>query len=189
MAQNSNAQIIKYKASKQLTLVSKYILMLLLLYFINSCENKENLKQKIIKNKTEHISIYKRKILSLDFPDTVKLNKVVEGNLTYDVNNIGFDPKLINSRFTVYISASNLNEEKYIPFDKLDKYAEWSIVDTLNNGKYRFYAVFEKKGRQTLNIGIMDFFYLKPSKHKSNKDKITLRKSESFMYKVVYVID
>ena len=89
-------------------------------------------------------SIYKNKILSCSFPDTVKLNKVIEGRLLYDVNNISFDYKLINKRYLHLILTTNKTKE-LMSYDEIEQDYLLGYMDSLNIGDFKFKAVFEKK--------------------------------------------
>ncbi|NBL65918.1 hypothetical protein GV828_11975 [Flavobacterium sp. NST-5] len=133
----------------------------------------------------EHLN--NSKILSHTFPDTVKINKVIEGSLQYDVNNIGFDSDSISSRFLELLLSTSINKE-LADYKDIDRNRLLSFVDSLSVGKFKFYAVFEKKGQQTLNIAIRDYMYLKPDKN-TPLDEVKLRTSDCLFSKEVYVID
>lgn len=148
---------------------------------IISCNNKkeENLKEDLEKN------LNKSKILYCNFPDTVEVNKVIDGKLQYDVSNI--DSKITSSRFLELLLSTSINKE-LANYNEIEKNVLLSYVDTLNTGKFEFKAVFEKKGKQMLNIVIRDNKFLKPQKN-TPSDKITLRRDDCLFSKKVYVVD
>lgn len=158
----------------------KYFLIALIIISCNSKEKKDSYEI----NK-EYLN--KNKILSHTFPDTVKINKVIEGSLQYDVNNVGFDSDSINSRFLELLLSTSINKE-LADYNEIDRNRLLSFVDSLSVGKFKFYAVFEKKGKQTLNIVIRDYMYLKPDKNIPS-DEIKLRTSDCLFSKEVYVVD
>ncbi|MFC0779627.1 hypothetical protein [Flavobacterium sp. HJSW_4] len=149
--------------------------------FIISCNNKkEQNLQDDLKN-----DLNKSKILSCSFPDTVKINTVMDGKLQYDVRNI--DSTITSSRFLELILSTNINKE-LANYNEVNNNALLSYVDSLNTGKFEFKAVFEKEGKQILNIVIRDHKFLKPQKNTS-PDKMTLRTSDCLFSKEVYVVD
>ncbi len=171
--------------------VFKIILYTYLSFLFVSCNHKKKESINTIVNDTVSVvidtSIYKNKILSCSFPDTVKLNKVIEGRLLYDVNNISFDYKLINKRYLHLILTTNKTKE-LMSYDEIEQDYLLGYMDSLNIGDFKFKAVFEKKGNQTLNIAIRDYMYLMPDKN-TPPDKINLRTSDCEFSKKAYVID
>lgn len=163
--------------------VFKIIKCLFIALIIISCNNKkeENSNQDL---KTD-LDLYKNKILSCSFPDTVKVNKVVEGKLQYDVSNI--DSSITSSRFLELVLSTSVNKE-LANYNEVDNNALLSYVDSLNTGKFEFKAVFEKKGKQMLNIVIRDNKFLKPKKN-TPSDKIILRRDDCLFSKEVFVVD
>ena len=141
-----------------------------------SCNSKE------VKNSTA----ISNKILSHNFPDTVKLNKVISGSLQYDINDIGFESDSISSRFLQLLLTTSINKGT-ANYSQVDNNRLLSYLDTVPTGTFKFYAVFEKKGKQTLNIVIRDHMYLK-SNGKLPKDKMVLRTTDCLFSKVVYVV-
>lgn len=148
---------------------------------ITSCNNKkeENSKEALKSN------LSKSKILFCSFPDTVKVNKVIDGKLQYDVSNV--DSTITSSRFLVLVLSTSVNKE-LANYNEVDNNALLSYVDSLNTGKFEFKAVFEKKGKQMLNIVIRDHKFLKPQKN-IPRDKMILRTSDCLFSKEVYVVD
>lgn len=141
------------------------------------------------KSEIKHIDsgINKNKIISVKFPDTVKLNKVIEGTLQYDITNVDFNKKIISSRFLHLILATN-RKESLIGYDQLEKDYLLGFIDSIPTGKFKIAAVFEKKGKQILNIAIRDNMFLKPDKN-TPKDKMTLRRADCLFSKEVFVED
>jgi hypothetical protein len=163
---------------EQIFKITRYVFIALI---IISCNNKkdENLKEALKNN------LSKSKILFCSFPDTVKVNKVIDGKLQYDVSNI--DSTITSSRFLVLVLSTSVNKE-LANYNEVNNNALLSYVDSLNTGKFEFKAVFEKKGKQMLNIVIRDYKYLKPDKN-TPQDKIRLRTSDCLFSKEVYVVD
>ena len=163
---------------EQIFKITRYSLILLI---IISCNNKkeDNSSEALKKN------LDKSKILFCSFPDTVKVNKVIDGKLQYDVSNI--DSSITSSRFLELLLSTNINKE-LANYDEIDNNRLLSYVDSLNTGKFEFKAVFEKKGKQTLNIVIRDNKFLKPKKN-TPSDKITLRREDCLFSKEVFVVD
>lgn len=148
---------------------------------ITSCNNKkeENSNQDLKSN------LSKSKILFCSFPDTVKVNKVIDGKLQYDVSNI--DSTITSSRFLVLLLSTSVNKE-LADYDEVNNNRLLTYVDSLNTGKFEFKAVFEKKGKQMLNIVIRDNKFLKNQKN-IPPDKMILRTSDCLFSKEVYVVD
>lgn len=160
----------------------KALKLIFITMIIVSCNKKsENLEEDSKSN------LNNSKILSFNFPDTIKLNKVIEGRLQYDINNIGFDPSIIDTRFLELILSADINKE-LANYDEINNKRLLTYVDSLAKGDFKFQAVFEKKGNQTLNIAIRDYMYLKPDEDMPS-DKIKLRTSDCIFSKNVYVID
>ena len=145
-----------------------------------------NKKSDIPSNKLEENKFNKSKIILCKFPDTIKLNKVVDGSIQYDVSNIGFNPNLIDNRFLELILSTSINKD-LANYKEIDNNRLLSFTDSLSTGKFIFKAVFEKKGKQILNIAIRDYMYLKPTKA-TPVDKITLRTSDCLFSKQVFVV-
>ncbi|MBO9584363.1 MAG: hypothetical protein J7574_09415 [Flavobacterium sp.] len=152
-----------------------------ILLIVISCNNKreDNLNEDSKKN------LNKSKIIYCSFPDTVKINKVIDGKLQYDVKNV--DSSITSSRFLELLLSTSINKE-LANYNEVNDNALLSYVDSLNTGKFAFKAVFEKKGKQTLNIVIRDNKFLKPQKN-TPPDKMTLRTSDCLFSKEVYVVD
>ena len=152
-----------------------------ILLIVISCNNKreDNLNEDSKKN------LNKSKIIYCSFPDTVKINKVIDGKLQYDVKNV--DSSITSSRFLELLLSTSINKE-LANYNEVNDNALLSYVDSLNTGKFAFKAVFEKKGKQTLNIVIRDNKFLKPQKN-TPSDKMTLRTSDCLFSKEVYVVD
>ena len=158
------------------------IYIFITLIFI-SCNSKK--EEKII-NVFEK-NIHENKILSYNFPDTVRQNTVINGRLRYNINNINFDPELINNRYLHMILTTNKYKE-LLSFDEIEEDYLLGYVDSLNTGKFNFKAVFKDGGNQVLNIAIRDYMYLKPNEN-TPPDKMTLRTSDCLFSKKVYVIE
>lgn len=152
-----------------------------ILLIVISCNNKreDNLNEDSKKN------LNKSKIIYCSFPDTVKINKVIDGKLQYDVKNV--DSSITSSRFLELLLSTSINKE-LANYNEVNDNALLSYVDSLNTGKFAFKAVFEKKGKQTLNIVIRDNKFLKP-KRNTPSDKITLRREDCLFSKEVFVVD
>lgn len=152
-----------------------------ILLIVISCNNKreDNLNEDSKKN------LNKSKIIYCSFPDTAKINKVIDGKLQYDVKNV--DSSITSSRFLELLLSTGINKE-LANYNEVNDNALLSYVDSLNTGKFAFKAVFEKKGKQTLNIVIRDNKFLKPQKN-TPSDKMTLRTSDCLFSKEVYVVD
>lgn len=153
---------------------TKYFLIAVMLI---SCGSKEDKKSIELNNK----------IISHSFPDTIKLNKVIEGNLQYNLNEIGFESDSISSRFLELLLTTSINKE-LADYNQVNDNLLLSYLDSLPTGKFKFRAVFKKKGKQTLNIAIRDYMFLKPNKNTSH-DKVNLRTSDCLFSKEVYVVD
>ena len=156
------------------------ILFTCFFFFSISCQNEKKEK------KSNNFGINKSKIISCNFPDTIKLNKVVEGTLQYDINNIDFDKNLISSRFLHLILSTSINKN-LAEYKEVDKNGLLSYVDSIPTGKFKFAAVFEREGKQILNIAIRDNMFLKPDKN-THKDSLILRTADCLFSKEVYVI-
>jgi len=163
--------------------IFKVIKCAFILLIIISCNNKkaENSNQDL----ETDLDLYKNKILFCSFPDTVKVNKVIEGRLEYDVSNI--DSSITSSRFLELLLSTNINKE-LAGYKEIENNILLSYVDTLNTGKFEFKAVFEKKGKQMLNIVIRDNKFLKNQKN-IPQDKMILRTSDCLFSKEVFVVD
>jgi len=161
--------------------IFKIIRYALIPLIIISCNNKkeENSSESVKKD------LEKSKILFCSFPDTVKVNKIIDGKLQYDVSNI--DSSITSSRFLELLLSTNINKE-LANYDEIDNNRLLSYVDSLNTGKFEFKAVFEKKGKQTLNIVIRDNKFLKSQKN-IPLDKMILRREDCLFSKEVYVVD
>ncbi|MDN3672966.1 hypothetical protein QWY99_07865 [Flavobacterium branchiarum] len=159
---------------EQIFKITKCIFIALI---IISCNNK--------KEESSKEELNKSKILYCSFPDTVKINKVVDGKLQYYASNS--DSSITSSRFLELLLSTNINKE-LANYDEIDNNRLLSYVDSLNTGKFEFKAVFEKKGKQTLNIVIRDNKFLKPQKNMPS-DKITLRRDDCLFSKEVFVVD
>lgn len=166
---------------EQIFKITRVIIFISFLFSVISCQ----------KDKTEikhaDSNINKNKIISFKFPDTVKRNKVIEGTLQYDIINTSYNKEAISSRFLHLILATN-RKETLIGYDQLEKDYLLGFVDSIPTGKFKIAAVFEKKGKQILNIAIRDNMFLKPDK-KTPKGKITLRTSDCSFSKEVFVED
>lgn len=148
---------------------------------IISCNNKkEENSTKALKN-----NLNKSKILFCSFPDTVKVNKIIDGKLQYDVSSI--DSSITSSRFLELLVSTSTNKE-LANYNEVEKNILLSYVDSLNTGKFEFKAVFEKKGKQMLNIVVRDNKFLKPQKN-APPDKMTLRRMDCLFSKEVFVVD
>lgn len=165
--------------------VFKVIICVFIVLIIISCNNKkeENSNQ----NSITDLDLYKNKILYCSFPDTVKVNKVIEGKLQYDVNSIEIDSSITSSRFLQLLLSTSINKE-LADYNEINSNRLLSYVDKSNTGKFEFKAVFEKKGKQTLNIVIRDHKFLKPKKN-TPKDKMIIRTRDCLFSKEVYVVD
>ncbi|KAF2082444.1 hypothetical protein [Flavobacterium sharifuzzamanii] len=171
----------KQKRNRRVKEIYKIAKCLLVTFFIISCNNKKEGNS----NEGFKENLYKNKILFSSFPDTVKVNKVIDGNLQYDVSN--FDSNITSNRFLELLLSTSINKE-LANYNEIQKNVLLSYVDSLNTGKFKFKAVFEKKGKQMLNIAIRDYKFLKPSKNTS-PDKMVLRTSDCLFSKEVYVIE
>lgn len=165
---------------EQIFNIPKIIIFISFIFSIVSCQ-----KDKTEKKHTDS-SINKNKIISINFPDTVKLNKVIRGTLQYDITNIGFDKKTISSRFLHLILTTN-KKDHLLGYDQIEKDYLIGFVDSIPTGKFKIAAVFEQEGKQILNIAIRDNMFLKHSKD-TPKDKITLRTADCLFSKEVYVV-
>lgn len=144
---------------------------------IISCNNK--------KEESSKEELNKSKILYCSFPDTVKINKVTDGKIQYDVSNV--DSKITSSRFLELLLSTSINKE-LANYNEIEKNVLLSYVDSLNIGTFEFKAVFEKKGKQMLNIVIRDNKFLKNQKN-TPPDKIILRRDDCLFSKEVFVVD
>ncbi|MCD0464145.1 hypothetical protein [Flavobacterium sp. ENC] len=144
---------------------------------IISCNNK--------KEESSKEELNKSKILYCSFPDTVKINKVIDGKIQYDVSNV--DSKITSSRFLELLLSTSINKE-LANYNEIEKNVLLSYVDSLNTGTFEFKAVFEKKGKQMLNVVIRDNKFLKPQKN-TPADKIILRRQDCLFSKEVFVVD
>lgn len=168
---------ISTKNMEQIFKISRYVFILFMIF---SCNNKkEENSNEVLKNNLD-----KNKILFYSFPDTVKVNKVIDSKLQYDVTNI--DSSITSSRFLELLLSTSINKE-LANYNEVDNNRLLSYVDSLNTGKFEFKAVFEKKGKQMLNIVIRDNKFLKPKNTPS--DKIILRRDDCLFSKEVFVVD
>jgi len=156
------------------------ILFTSLFFSFFSCQNEKK------ERKSNNLSINKSKIISCNFPDTIKLNKVVEGTLQYDINNVDFDKNLISSRFLELILSTSI-KKNLAEYKEIDKNRLLSYVDSIPTGKFKIAAVFEHEGKQILNIAIRDNMFLKPDKN-THKDSLVLRTADCLFSKEVYII-
>lgn len=163
---------------EQIFKMTKWVFITLI---IISCNNKKEEKL----NENLKNTLNKSKILSCSFPDTVKVNKVIDGKLQYDVSDI--DSKTTSSRFLELLISTSINKE-LADYNEIEKNILLSYVDSLNTGTFEFKAVFEKKGKQMLNIVVRDNKFLKPVKN-TPADKVVLRKIDCLFSKEVYVVD
>ncbi|WP_192501961.1 hypothetical protein [Flavobacterium sp. PL002] len=168
---------------KKMEQIIKKTKWLLILSLVIACNNKKNKNLDRDNKYDNNIS----KILSISFPDTVRLNTVVEGQLQYDLNNIGFDSDSISSRFLHLILTTN-RKEKLLGYNQMEKDYLLGYVDSIPTGKFKFAAVFEKKGKQMLNIAIRDNMFLKHDGELS-EDEMKLRTADCLFSKEVYVIE
>jgi hypothetical protein len=164
---------------EQIFKTSKIVIFIFSIVSIVSCQKD--------KSEIKHTDsgIDKNKIIYVKFPDTVKLNKVIEGTLQYDITNVGFDKSTISSRFLHLILTTN-RKESLVGYDELEKDYLLGFIDSIPTGKFKIAAVFEKKGKQILNIAIRDNMFLKPDKN-TPKDKMTLRRADCLFSKEVFV--
>lgn len=160
--------------------ITRKTIWLLILSLFIACNSKKD--ENLINDNTD-----RSKVLSISFPDTVKLNKVVEGQLEYDLNNIGFDTDSISSRYLHLILATN-RKEKLLGYNQIEKDYLLGYVDSIPTGKFKFVAVFEMKGKQMLNIAIRDNMFLKNNGELS-EDEMKLRTADCLYSKEVYVIE
>lgn len=168
------------KSMGQIFKIPKFIFIL---FIITSCSNKkeENLEKEFESN------LDKNKIISFEFPNTLKLNEVIEGKLQYDINITDFNSDTIDGRFLELILSTNINKE-LANYDEINNDRLLTYVDSLAKGNFVFKAVFENKGKQTLNIAIRDYMYLTPDEN-TPSEKIRLRRSDCLFSKSVYVVD
>ncbi len=166
---------------EQIFKITRIIIFISFIFSIVSCQKD--------KSEIKHTDsgINKNKIISVKFPDTVKLNKVIEGTLQYDITNTGFNKEIISSRFLELILSTSINKE-LADYDKINSNRLLSFIDSIPTGKFKIAAVFEKKGNQILSIAIRDNMFLKPDKN-TPKDKMTLRRADCLFSKEVYVED
>ena len=158
--------------------------IIILIIFVYSCIS---CKKEKTENTHTGYSINKSKIISCNFPDTVKLNKVVEGTLQYDITNIDFNKNIITSRFLRLILTTN-RRENLLGYDQIEKDYLLGFIDSIPTGKFKIAAVFEKKGKQMLNIAIRDHMFLRPDKN-TPPDKITLRTADCLFNIQVFVVE
>lgn len=159
----------------------KFIPILLILISCNSKKDENRDNQTNVNN-----NIDKNKILTYEFPDTVKINTVVKGKIEYDIKNINFDSKLISSRFLELLISTKINKE-LANYKEIDNNRLLTYTDSIPTGNFDFRAVFETEGRQMLNIVIRDYMFLKPDESTPD-DKMVLRTSDCLFSKEVYVI-
>ena len=164
---------------EQIFKTSKIVIFISFIFSIVSCQ-KDKSEIKYIDS-----GINENKIIYVKFPDTVKLNKVIEGTLQYDITNTGFNKEIISSRFLHLILATN-RKESLVGYDQLEKDYLLGFIDSIPTGKFKIAAVFKKKGKQILNIAIRDNMFLKPDKN-TPKDKMTLRRADCLFSKEVFV--
>lgn len=163
--------------------IFKKLKYLFFIIIVISCNTKK-------KDETDYsvdTSTNKSKIMFHNFPDTVKINTVVEGDIHYDIINDEYNKKMIDDRFLELLISTSINKE-LAEYDKVHDNLLLSFTDTIPTGKFHFPAVFEKTGRQTLNLVIRDHMFLKPDKN-TPSDKVVLRKLDCSFSKDVYVIE
>jgi len=165
----------------QIFKIMKYLIFIL---FVVSCNNK---KSKDTNSKFIYDNNSNDKIISHNFPDTVKINTVVKGNILYDIENKEQNKNLIDDRFLELLISTSTNKE-LAEYNEVNKNLLLSFTDTIPTGKFYFPAVFEKKGKQMLNLVIRDNMFLKPDKH-TPSDKVVLRTRDCLFSKEVYVVE
>ena len=86
----------------QIIKILKYLFIFLL---IISCKNEEKNNLKVAKGK-----VIDDRIISHNFPDTVKINTLVEGSIQYDIKNIEYKKNMINDRFIELLISTSINK-------------------------------------------------------------------------------
>ena len=150
-----------------------------LILMIISC--KENTSRSLGKLNNEH-KISQDKILSFEFPDTVQVNKLINGGLKYntDLEDSNFEERNI----FLYVSTNQKKER-----ESLEKMIESPNLliheDTIGNGQFSFQAVFTKTGKSYLHCLVQDIVFLNEEAKKSGTGAII---NETDLNKRIYVI-
>lgn len=163
--------------------ILKNINYFLVFIFLISCNFKSDENDK----KNEANKNIGSEIISYNFPDTVKINAVVEGNIVYDIINNDLVNNIINDRFLELLVSTSVNKT-HSEYDEVNSNLLISFTDTIPTGKFHFPAVFKNKGKQTLNVVIRDHMFLKPDNN-TPSDKVVLRTRDCLFSKEVYVIE
>lgn len=165
------------------TLNFKTIVFFLFFYII-SCQTRTN-DNEIVKNKINKKEVKKKELTYFSFPDTVKINNLIDGELTYNLDYVDIDKKEISYRYIVLVL--NVDDKDLLSFDEIYNNSLLGYVDTLATGNFKFKAVFTKKGNQVLNLAIQDNMNLRDGGYKNHPDSMRVSKNVVTISKTVFV--
>lgn len=148
-------------------------------FLLISCHPKKN-EDEIIKKEVK-----KNKLTYFSFPDTVKMNKLIDGELTYNLDYVDIDKKEISYRF-IFL-AINVDEKDLLSFEEIHNNSLLGYVDTLVTGNFKFKAVFTKRGNQVLNLAIQDNMNLRDGGYKNHPDSMRVSQNEVTISKTIFV--
>lgn len=155
------------------------------LIILNFFSCKEETKEHFGNNQ---INIKNNKIKFFNFPDTVKLQKMVDGVLNYNMEIEKLDQKNIKEKYTFLHLLVN-NNSKEISLEKMNKSQnKFVFEDSLMNGEITFKVPFSQLGRNNLHFVIEELIVLKDSSLQIN-DKVKLLTRETNFEKDVLVVD
>jgi len=153
-------------------------------FYIISCQTKENDDEMIINNISSY-EVSKNELTYFSFPDTVKINNLIDGELTYNLDYVDIDKKEISYRYIVLVV--NVDDKDLLSFDEIYNNSLLGYVDTLATGNFKFKAVFTKKGNQVLNLAIQDNMNLKDGGYKNHPDSMRVSKNVVTISKTIFV--
>ena len=147
----------------------KIILIFALISLISCIEGGERKKQ----------SDYK--IINIVFPDTVSMNKNINGELKYDLKlDTIKSSELVKRYIFLYTSAEKISGG----VDDIKKVEHNIFIDTLGEGIFSFKANFKRLGANHLTLILQDVIFVKSD----NPDEAMLEiKDETTVVKNVFV--
>ena len=162
--------------------MKKIIGLCIVIVSLLSCINKIN------EEKPKSIEANKQALTFFHFPDTVKINNLIDGKLIYNLNFTDYKKDdIIESRY-IYLIV-NVDDEDLLSFEEINNKRLLGFIDTLSTGEFKFKAVFTKKGNQVLNLAIQDNVIFKNNEYKDNPDTVNVYKKELTISKTVFVED
>jgi Leucine-rich repeat (LRR) protein len=163
---------------------SKFKTILFFSFLLISCHTKKN-EDEIIKKGIIKKEVKKKELTYFSFPDTVKINKLIDGELSYNLDYVDIDKKEISYRYIFLIV--NVDEKDLSSYEEINNKRLLGFIDTLATGNFKFKAVFTKKGNQVLNLAIQDNMNLRDGGFKNHPDSMRVSKNEVTISKTVFV--